>query len=244
MAESDKGLNLIENSSKNFELISAQNGLNAKFSVNDNENENDSISSTSYENLDSMMTNEQRGASSTEVSRSGSPSSLVSISKESLSRSPESGVYSFLSTSPESNYSCSEINKSISCDKQPVCLCKLIILYYFLNFLQAKEMSSKEALYNVNLFDTSKDQSFNPDFNLKNFYSYNVPSTNLESLKPKRLHVSNIPFRYRDSDLQKLFSVNHLFEFISNSYFKLFLQQYGNILNTEVIFNERGSKVF
>lgn len=39
-------------------------------------------------------------------------------------------------------------------------------------------------------------------------YSYeNISFDGLESLKPKRLHVSNIPFRYRDSDLRKLFLV-------------------------------------
>ncbi|XP_035209012.1 RNA binding protein fox-1 homolog 3-like isoform X6 [Stegodyphus dumicola] len=43
--------------------------------------------------------------------------------------------------------------------------------------------------------------------------------------QPKRLHVSNIPFRFRDPDLRQLFG------------------QYGPILDVEIIFNERGSKV-
>ncbi|XP_014681947.1 PREDICTED: RNA binding protein fox-1 homolog 2-like isoform X5 [Priapulus caudatus] len=42
---------------------------------------------------------------------------------------------------------------------------------------------------------------------------------------PKRLHVSNIPFRFRDNDLRAMFG------------------QHGNILDVEIIFNERGSKV-
>uniref|UniRef100_G3PTY5 RNA binding protein fox-1 homolog 2 n=1 Tax=Gasterosteus aculeatus aculeatus TaxID=481459 RepID=G3PTY5_GASAC len=42
---------------------------------------------------------------------------------------------------------------------------------------------------------------------------------------PKRLHVSNIPFRFRDPDLRQMFG------------------QYGKILDVEIIFNERGSKV-
>ncbi|RWS25271.1 RNA binding protein fox-1 2-like protein [Leptotrombidium deliense] len=42
--------------------------------------------------------------------------------------------------------------------------------------------------------------------------------------QPKRLHVSNIPFRFRDPDLRQLFG------------------QYGPILDVEIIFNERGSK--
>ncbi|KAK1886714.1 RNA binding protein fox-1 like 2 [Dissostichus eleginoides] len=41
---------------------------------------------------------------------------------------------------------------------------------------------------------------------------------------PKRLHVSNIPFRFRDPDLRQMFG------------------QYGKILDVEIIFNERGSK--
>ncbi|XP_008559267.1 RNA binding protein fox-1 homolog 2 isoform X2 [Microplitis demolitor] len=44
--------------------------------------------------------------------------------------------------------------------------------------------------------------------------------------QPKRLHVSNIPFRFRDPDLRAMFG------------------QYGPILDVEIIFNERGSKGF
>ncbi|CAG5122314.1 unnamed protein product, partial [Candidula unifasciata] len=42
---------------------------------------------------------------------------------------------------------------------------------------------------------------------------------------PKRLHVSNIPFRFREADLRQLLG-------------------FGNILDVEIIFNERGSKGF
>ncbi|XP_067143473.1 RNA binding protein fox-1 homolog 3-like isoform X2 [Centruroides vittatus] len=45
-----------------------------------------------------------------------------------------------------------------------------------------------------------------------------------KSNQPKRLHVSNIPFRFRDPDLRQLFG------------------QFGPILDVEIIFNERGSK--
>ncbi|XP_038066983.1 RNA binding protein fox-1 homolog 3-like isoform X3 [Patiria miniata] len=43
---------------------------------------------------------------------------------------------------------------------------------------------------------------------------------------PKRLHVSNIPFRFRDPDLRVLFG------------------PFGPIIDVEIIFNERGSKGF
>lgn len=58
------------------------------------------------------------------------------------------------------------------------------------------------------------------------------PNTNLqnESInakdRSKRLHISNIPFRFRDPDLRQLFG------------------KFGHILDVEIIFNERGSKGF
>jgi len=45
-------------------------------------------------------------------------------------------------------------------------------------------------------------------------------------MEPKRLHVSNIPFRFRDPDLRQMFG------------------KYGNVTDVEIIFNERGSKGF
>ncbi|UJR14191.1 hypothetical protein I4U23_001184 [Adineta vaga] len=51
-------------------------------------------------------------------------------------------------------------------------------------------------------------------------------STNGSNSTQKRLHVSNIPFRFRDEDLKAMF------------------EQFGEIVDTEIIFNERGSKGF
>ncbi|VDP98083.1 unnamed protein product [Trichobilharzia regenti] len=51
-------------------------------------------------------------------------------------------------------------------------------------------------------------------------------AANLVSVGPKRLHVSNIPFRFREADLRQL------------------LGPFGTILDVEIIFNERGSKGF
>ncbi|XP_069916295.1 RNA binding protein fox-1 homolog 3 isoform X4 [Oryctolagus cuniculus] len=51
------------------------------------------------------------------------------------------------------------------------------------------------------------------------------PCDPTEKQQPKRLHVSNIPFRFRDPDLRQMFG------------------QFGKILDVEIIFNERGSKV-
>lgn len=54
------------------------------------------------------------------------------------------------------------------------------------------------------------------------------PGTPAPSSKdqPKRLHVSNIPFRFRDPDLRNMFG------------------KFGTIHDVEIIFNERGSKGF
>lgn len=50
-------------------------------------------------------------------------------------------------------------------------------------------------------------------------------STNSVDSAPKRLHVSNIPFRFRDPDLRAMF------------------EKFGPVTDVEIIFNERGSKV-
>ncbi|XP_016895890.1 RNA binding protein fox-1 homolog 1 isoform X3 [Cynoglossus semilaevis] len=52
------------------------------------------------------------------------------------------------------------------------------------------------------------------------------PDSTEAKVQPKRLHVSNIPFRFRDPDLRQMFG------------------QFGKILDVEIIFNERGSKGF
>lgn len=51
-------------------------------------------------------------------------------------------------------------------------------------------------------------------------------SKNLSATKSSRLHVSNIPFRYRREHLVHMFSI------------------FGQVVDAEVIFNERGSKGF
>uniref|UniRef100_A0A8R1HVU2 RRM domain-containing protein n=1 Tax=Caenorhabditis japonica TaxID=281687 RepID=A0A8R1HVU2_CAEJA len=52
------------------------------------------------------------------------------------------------------------------------------------------------------------------------------PSTSSGPEAPKRLHVSNIPFRFRDPDLKTMF------------------EKFGPVSDVEIIFNERGSKGF
>ncbi|CAG7837281.1 unnamed protein product [Allacma fusca] len=56
--------------------------------------------------------------------------------------------------------------------------------------------------------------------------SLNDSSSVVGKNQPKRLHVSNIPFRFRDPDLRAMFG------------------PFGPILDVEIIFNERGSKGF
>lgn len=68
----------------------------------------------------------------------------------------------------------------------------------------------------------------------------------------KRLHVSNIPFRFREPDLRDMFAVSHFYnttfvrrEFLRSASHSLFccFQKHGPVLDAEIIFNERGSKV-
>lgn len=62
--------------------------------------------------------------------------------------------------------------------------------------------------------------------------------------QPKRLHVSNIPFRFRDPDLRAMFGVSSSFSGrVCCCLTCVVLQQFGPILDVEIIFNERGSKV-
>lgn len=79
--------------------------------------------------------------------------------------------------------------------------------------------------------------------------------------QPKRLHVSNIPFRFRDPDLRQMFGVWKFYletiicmkllfilvykwwSYVDKQNFSLHFQQFGKILDVEIIFNERGSKV-
>ncbi|KAJ4925933.1 hypothetical protein JOQ06_008118 [Pogonophryne albipinna] len=56
--------------------------------------------------------------------------------------------------------------------------------------------------------------------------SQTVPESTDSKAQPMRLHVSNIPFRFRDPDLRQMFG------------------QFSKILDVEIIFNERGSKGF
>ncbi|CAH8583655.1 unnamed protein product, partial [Heterobilharzia americana] len=69
---------------------------------------------------------------------------------------------------------------------------------------------------------SGNQQQQEPKISEKGQISYNAFS----ATSPRRLHVSNIPFRFREADLRSL------------------LGPYGPILDVEIIFNERGSKGF
>lgn len=70
---------------------------------------------------------------------------------------------------------------------------------------------------------TSKAQTLQTD--LDNEAATSPASSSASISGPKRLHVSNIPFRFREADLRNLLG-------------------FGTILDVEIIFNERGSKGF
>lgn len=68
----------------------------------------------------------------------------------------------------------------------------------------------------------TRESLFYPRSTAQRFLS--VSHANQDFDIPKRLHVSNIPFRFRDPDLYKLFS------------------SFGTVADVEIIFNEKGSK--
>ena len=59
---------------------------------------------------------------------------------------------------------------------------------------------------------------------LQRISSHSTATTASESDLPKRLHVSNIPFRFREPNLAALFI------------------RFGEVTESEIIYNDRGSK--
>ncbi|XP_044003827.1 RNA binding protein fox-1 homolog 2 isoform X5 [Aphidius gifuensis] len=93
----------------------------------------------------------------------------------------------------------------------------------------ANGTSQQTAAVSVSVNETSTDGSVEGNPLAPVTSGTTTPSTVAQGTdlkgQPKRLHVSNIPFRFRDPDLRAMFG------------------QYGPILDVEIIFNERGSKV-
>ncbi|CAF4724448.1 unnamed protein product [Rotaria socialis] len=89
-------------------------------------------------------------------------------------------------------------------------------------------ISSNESIANENI-QSNSSLSQSPQLTntiVQNGTSSTTGSTTSSGSVQKRLHVSNIPFRFRDEDLKAMFA------------------QFGEIIDTEIIFNERGSKGF
>uniref|UniRef100_A0A672ZYA1 RNA binding fox-1 homolog 1 n=1 Tax=Sphaeramia orbicularis TaxID=375764 RepID=A0A672ZYA1_9TELE len=80
------------------------------------------------------------------------------------------------------------------------------------------EQSGSDSSSQTQTDDTAQTESQPP--------TQTAPESTDSKTQPKRLHVSNIPFRFRDPDLRQMFG------------------QFGKILDVEIIFNERGSKGF
>ncbi|CAF0845586.1 unnamed protein product [Rotaria sordida] len=92
-----------------------------------------------------------------------------------------------------------------------------------------QQISSNELINNENA-QSNSSLSHSPQLTSTIIQNGTSSSTNgnttLSGTIQKRLHVSNIPFRFRDDDLKAMF------------------EQFGEIIDTEIIFNERGSKGF
>ena len=53
-----------------------------------------------------------------------------------------------------------------------------------------------------------------------------VTNTNIDEGDLSRLHISNVPFRFEETDLKMMF------------------EEFGTVIDAEIIFNEKGSKGF
>uniref|UniRef100_A0A3Q3WTV7 RNA binding protein fox-1 homolog n=1 Tax=Mola mola TaxID=94237 RepID=A0A3Q3WTV7_MOLML len=100
-----------------------------------------------------------------------------------------------------------------------------------LRVYQGPQMDGAEALPSSNTEDalppvTSDPQSLSVSVSSAGGAGSGSDEEGASKAQPKRLHVSNIPFRFRDPDLRQMFG------------------QFGKILDVEIIFNERGSKGF
>ncbi|XP_075592155.1 uncharacterized protein LOC124492143 isoform X3 [Dermatophagoides farinae] len=207
--------NSFENQKPNFAIDSHDNDL-----FNYSSSTINSLNNESFENFNSLF----------DLSANKYTANYRDVSDiSSRCATPSSGVCSVFSSSP--NSSTSILNENL---KQSNNFLAMSMDEQFLghNDENNRMMPTIESDIELSRMGNIKpnnnlDQStINSDWKLKNFQINTLPVNNLEALKPKRLHVSNIPFRYRDTDLQQLF------------------EPYGHILNTEVIFNDRGSKGF
>ncbi|KAM8869831.1 RNA binding protein fox-1 homolog 1-like isoform 4-T4 [Spinachia spinachia] len=100
-----------------------------------------------------------------------------------------------------------------------------------LRVYQGPQLDGAEALTSSNTEDalaplTSDPQSLSVSVSSGGGAEGGSDDEGSSKAQPKRLHVSNIPFRFRDPDLRQMFG------------------QFGKILDVEIIFNERGSKGF
>lgn len=225
--------NSFENQKPNFAIDSHDNDL-----FNYSSSTINSLNNESFENFNSLF----------DLSANKYTANYRDVSDiSSRCATPSSGVCSVFSSSP--NSSTSILNENL---KQSNNFLAMSMDEQFLghNDENNRMMPTIESDIELSRMGNIKpnnnlDQStINSDWKLKNFQINTLPVNNLEALKPKRLHVSNIPFRYRDTDLQQLFEVSVL-QLFSNKIkqFTYASQPYGHILNTEVIFNDRGSKV-
>lgn len=224
--------NSFENQKPNFAIDSHDNDL-----FNYSSSTINSLNNESFENFNSLF----------DLSANKYTANYRDVSDiSSRCATPSSGVCSVFSSSP--NSSTSILNENL---KQSNNFLAMSMDEQFLghndenNRIPTIESDIElSRMGNIKPNNNLDQSTINSDWKLKNFQINTLPVNNLEALKPKRLHVSNIPFRYRDTDLQQLFEVSVL-QLFSNKIkqFTYASQPYGHILNTEVIFNDRGSKV-
>ncbi|VDP97427.1 unnamed protein product [Trichobilharzia regenti] len=111
---------------------------------------------------------------------------------------------------------------------------KTVVVSSTINSCNTSKLATTITDTSVNLQNSHESSSTHPGHQQRQQQHQQQPKQQTEKgsvnntstgSSPRRLHVSNIPFRFREADLRSL------------------LGPYGPILDVEIIFNERGSKI-
>jgi RNA recognition motif-containing protein len=103
--------------------------------------------------------------------------------------------------------------------------------YLNLNLGSTNSILTTSTISETNTFLNNPPQSLSSSSSTSSSSaSHTSLNSNLDTQQaPKRLHVSNIPFRFRDPDLLAIFGVNRLAYFFRISFYFIFLFLFSNL---------------
>ena len=85
---------------------------------------------------------------------------------------------------------------------------RLLLLFYNFSISSEKQFPGMKTLFLLTSVTTSGCVVVTPSIMSHHDINKNATQTSIET--PKRLHVSNIPFRFRDPDLRAMFGVSQI----------------------------------